>query len=83
VASLPTSQNWTKTKVKQNSDTDKVKKHEKKKGKKKGRWKLERFHKRLERNENTRLPEENNTIPGSVINKQLCWVVIHSDGGME
>jgi hypothetical protein len=29
------------------------------------------------------LPEENNTIPGSVINKQLCWVVIHSDGGME
>jgi hypothetical protein len=35
VASLPTSQNWTKTKVKQNSDTDKVKKHEKKKGKKK------------------------------------------------
>jgi hypothetical protein len=34
VASLPTSQNWTKPKVKQNSDTDKVKKHEKKREKK-------------------------------------------------
>lgn len=37
MASLPTSQNWTKTKVKQNSDTDKVKKHAKKKKKEKKR----------------------------------------------
>jgi hypothetical protein len=55
IDSLPTSQNWTKTKGKQNSDTDKVKKHENRR-KKKGRWKLERFRKRPERNGNTRLP---------------------------
>jgi len=35
VASLPKTKNWKKKKVKKNSDTDKVKKHEKKKGKKK------------------------------------------------
>jgi hypothetical protein len=34
IDSLPTSQNWTKTKLKQNSDTDKVKKHENRRKKK-------------------------------------------------
>jgi hypothetical protein len=34
IDSLPTSQNWTKTKVTQNSDTDKVKKHENRRKKK-------------------------------------------------
>jgi hypothetical protein len=80
IDSLPTSQNWTKTKVKQNSDTDKVKKHENRRKKKRSleireipqeapkKWKYTTARK--------------NTIPGSIKNKQLCWVVIHSEGGM-